>query len=533
MKMMRNLLASSNDNNRKGRSSSPTVATPVNNMIMALPLGSTDGQGVLLQGVVLGITGQTQAQQVLDYTGTLRYVSPARYAIRGSCVVTNQFAQSNTPNVAPWGAAGGTFGTIGFPDPLGGNDAWSWNGMGFYGNNLNMAKPPVNGDFIVVSISARKETSKGWLLIQADVGSPLEDCWFNLSNGTIGNKSASVIDAWITPEAEGFYRCSVLYQVASSAGNYAFYSVNANADYSTSDGIWHGFGMQVQVVNGVQQMPSPYVGHTTTAPLTTCFGHLPDGTPLRPFYSFQGTFRYDIFEFSPRSKLWTSGNCCEAVASDGIRYYYQGTGGTTAASAPVFNPTGDTVDGTVTWTKQDYCTILGLELAPVGSTNHPEGVLAQLNDINTPSDELLVGFDFLPDGPGYPTDQLLSLAGQTWFFYAGNLTAFTVNAQQRQAATPRAIGLFNRIIGRTNLTNTILYNNGAMFTGATGGPLVKNNAFYIGDVAAATQISGCILNLFIEKNVGLNDSQAIARTQYDLKASVAFDALTGAELTNV
>ena len=674
MQMMRSLLASNrNESNRKGRSSSPSVATPVNNVVSSLPLGATDGTGQKIIGLVSGIDAQTQAQQVLDYQGVLQYLAPKCYGIRGSRVVSNILLH-NEDLVNPYWVSPQANLQGGRPDPNGGFTAWKiYEKSGLvsdypyvYNNGVTQGKAGRKYGFSCIA----KANGRDWLHAYVSPQAEAIDVqiWVNLQTGELGVNGGSLVreNLQILPVGNGFWELSFTFTCAVN-GAIGYSQGSAQADGQATGTMGDGVsGIDVWrfgVWEGDGSIGEP-VG-TTAYPFTVCYDHLADGTPLRPFYSFRGTHRYDIFRPTElaRNMVFNVGECIEAVASDGIRRYYRATtivgaevisnpdnrnfsantgewsnsnswavaggsynhtglnsfeygtlapvggvvvgnskyraefqvvsyisgtlalvlgnnqatdftvsglgtfinegmisgadnnisfltyasfegsvdnlsirpvltatSGTTGATSPVFPPSGDVVDGGIVWEATGYATIIGLELAPVGSVNHPEGVFAQLDVANVLNDSQIFCCDYFPDLAEnkivFQTDPTCKLTWNT------QQMTFTVGVQTRSGNIGKLPGRFTRNLGRMNLLNAILYNDGGMFTGATGGP-VPPTLVALGAVSAAVQLTGCILNWFILKNAALNDADAIARSRFDLKPNVAalFDG--GPELSNV
>jgi len=94
--------------------------------------------------------------------------------------------------------------------------------------------------------------------------------------------------------------------------------------------------------------------------------------------------------------------------------------------------------------------------------------------------------------------------------------------QTRAGNIGKLPGRFTRSLARMNTVNAILYNDGAMFTGATGGPITPTLTA-LGGVNAAQQLTGCILNFCVLENAALNDTSAISRSRYDLKPTLALN----------
>ena len=688
MQMMRSLLASNrNGSNKKGRSSSPSVATPVNNVITSIPLGATDGTGYRVQGVISGIDLMTQAGQVRDYAGVLQYLAPKCYGIRGSRVVTNYTLQSNN-----------------FADAVWGKD----NGCTVTGTNLvNLPNQnsqirqyvtdpiAIGGNYVL----AAELSGSGTIYLAA----------FEIGPGTVKSQLITLTE---TPTIYYLYRTSLV-----TSAQIFIYIMRDTDGTATKVNVGHFFGMvSKDYVPGI--LP-PYIA-TQATPVTVCYDHLADGTPLRPFFSFSGTHRYTIFRPTElaRNMVFNVGECIEAVASDGIRRYFvakpasiadsfvtgtnlagtlppvnngqswvsvagnftisggnavipasptydyvtidtlltnftvvnttileisgqvgtmvkygggsgyivvgvganqridiydhtaatddfvlqtsfpidalgitldskyvlevrisgttmdifvngidvgtftmashlakTGVGiygymgsvgkiasydfsvinpalanGTTGATSPTFNPTAPTNDAGITWQPTGYATILGLDLAPTGSANHPEGVYATMLSANALTNDQIMCYDFFPDL--VEDRQCMSTNAQVYSGWTIDHMQSYVGVQQRAGNNGKQVGRFTRSIIRMNATNHILYNDGAMFTGASGGGFTPN-LVVIGAVSAAAQLTGCILNWFILKNAALNDAQATARSNFDLKPNVAalFDG--GPELSNV
>ena len=93
-----------------------------------------------------------------------------------------------------------------------------------------------------------------------------------------------------------------------------------------------------------------------------------DSVPLRPFYFPQGVKKYKVYEESPRTRTFITGQSVEAISSDGLRRVYTcNVSGTTSGSAITWPTTGTVVDNTVTWSTTGLCTILGLLHEPAAT----------------------------------------------------------------------------------------------------------------------------------------------------------------------
>jgi len=695
MPNMRSLLASNRGNShRKGRNSTPSVATAPNYVVSSLPLGASDGTGYRYQGVLLGIDAQTQAQQVADWQGVLQYLAPKCYGIRGSNVLTNRMTYSNQPSNAVFVKLCSESDNS-HPSPGGGSNAFTLFATrvspGMYRPLTNIPNYVV-GNWYMASVAISEDSVPLWFLMisYATTGNP--GAWFNTKTGLVGTVAPGVT-AWSTPDVGGFNRFHILFQATSgSASELAFYSAFNDGNAEGADGNWYGYGIQIVDMThlpAAQRLPVPYIPEPIATPVTRCYDHLPDGTPLRPFYSFSGTHRYDVFRPTElaRNMAFNVGDCIEAVASDGVRRYYQcaavnvalatnggvasasstyqssypaystidgdrkglnwgnyggwasaalpawlqvtfpsskliseidvftvqdndispveptpnmtclvagnkdfnveywngsafvpvagGTvvgntlvwrkftfptittdrirvnitssylgnnarlveveawntiGGTTGATSPTFPPTGTVVDGGVTWTAAGYATIIGLELAQTGSVNHPEGVYLELIGANAKNNDQIMCYDFFPD---VTTDsQAMSTNAQVYSGWAVDHMQSYVGGQQRAGNGGKVPGRFTRMIIRMSTTAHTLYNDGAMFTGASGGGFTPSLVI-IGGLSAALQTPKCILNWFILLNAAMNDAQATARSQFDLKPSVGLNALTGAYSSQV
>jgi len=89
-----------------------------------------------------------------------------------------------------------------------------------------------NGTVYTASVYA-KSSGRRWVYFAApDASSSAYNCWFDLQNGVVGTKGASVTAASITPVGNGWYRLTTT-STATSALNYMFIS-STDADNSST-----------------------------------------------------------------------------------------------------------------------------------------------------------------------------------------------------------------------------------------------------------------------------------------------------------
>ena len=109
----------------------------------------------------------------------------------------------------------------------GSSDAWLLERSGSGANVFIRSTTIATSGICTISIYAKADNSN-WLVIQ-DSGSS-KQCYFDLSNGTLGFSSPSMIDKQITSVGNGWYRCSIT--TNRSSGLVQFYVATANTNLS-------------------------------------------------------------------------------------------------------------------------------------------------------------------------------------------------------------------------------------------------------------------------------------------------------------
>jgi hypothetical protein len=177
----------------------------------------------------------------------------------------NLLLQSNTFSNGSWNKnAGGTF-TSGQAGYDGSNDAWQFN-VTTASNSGAWQNVTFSG---VATFSAYfKKGTIDKIGFTNYAGSSYE-CWFDLTNGTIGQQTGDLIDAKIVSVGGGWYRCSIT-DIASGANYFQLKPSNAYSGVSTAGNIYI---QDAQVEQGL--VARDYIETTTAA----VYGGITDNTP--------------------------------------------------------------------------------------------------------------------------------------------------------------------------------------------------------------------------------------------------------------
>ena len=203
--------------------------------------------------------GKVYSQKPLSTSGELTFTrnsNATRVDANGLIekVRTNSLLQSNSFDTT-WINSNSTD-TGGQADKDGGTTAWKIDKTAASGYIRQAISQSGVQTFSVYA----KAGTLNWVRLIADGGTSTPSTWFDLANGVVGAADFFTIDAKIEAAGNGYYRCSISYEVGTIAG-VRIYPADDNNDISGTSG--NIYIQDAQLEQGL--VATDYIETTTTA----------------------------------------------------------------------------------------------------------------------------------------------------------------------------------------------------------------------------------------------------------------------------